>query len=352
MAEPKKLPSGSWRVRVFLGKDKNGKKIYKSVTASSKKEARIEADRLELSFNSSCVDYNNLTLEQAYDMYIDNKSSVLSPSTIAGYKKCKRNYFKELMPFKLSKLTTVMIQNSVNALAAAHSSKTVRNAHGLLSAVLKTYYPNIQLNTTLPQRVKPSYTIPTTAEINKLLDIANDEIRIPILLASQGGLRRSEICALTLEDFNDFGVNVNKAAVYDDKNNVTVKTTKTVAGTRFVPLPKTVLEQVKTWKFFGITPNRLSHCYEKLLKKSDVPHFSFHKLRHYFASECHARGIPDKYVAEIGGWQTVEMLHDIYQHTLRDKKSVISAKIVEIFDSNFQNSFKDDTKDDTNKKQA
>ena len=84
-------------------------------------------------------------------------------------------------------------------------------------------------------------------------------------------------------------------------------------------------------------------------KKADIPLFSFHKLRHYFASELHARGIPDKYIAEVGGWETVEMLQRIYQHTLRDKQEEISQKIVNVFDSNFK---KCNTKCNTNKKQV
>lgn len=346
MAEPKKMPSGNWRVRVFLGKDKDGKKKYKSVTAPTKKEAKKAADRLELSLNSCYINYNDLTLGQAYDMYIESKSSVLSPSTIAGYKKCKRNYFKELMPFKLDKLTAVMIQNSVNALSAEHSPKTVRNAHGLLSAVLKTYYPSLILHTTLPQKIKPQYTIPTTEEINKLLELANDKIKVPIMLASQGSLRRSEICALTINDFNNFGVNINKAVVADSDGKFVVKTTKTEAGTRFVPLPRELIKECREWKYFGISPTTLSSAFNHLVSKANVPHFSFHKLRHYFASECHARGIPDQYIAEIGGWQSVDMLHQIYQHTLRDKTSTMSALVVDIFSNNFSS---DDTKDDTNK---
>ena len=349
MAEPKKLPSGSWRVRVFIGKDKDGKKKYKSVTAPTKKEAKKAADRLELSLNSCYINYNDLTLGQAYDMYIESKSSVLSPSTIAGYKKCKRNYFKELMSFKLDKLTAVMIQNSVNALSAEHSPKTVRNAHGLLSAVLKTYYPSLILHTTLPQKIKPQYTIPTTEEINKLLELANDKIKVPIMLASQGSLRRSEICALTINDFNNFGVNINKAVVADSDGKFVVKTTKTEAGTRFVPLPRELIKECREWKYFGISPTTLSSAFNHLVSKANVPHFSFHKLRHYFASECHARGIPDQYIAEIGGWQSVDMLHQIYQHTLRDKTSTMSALVVDIFSNNFSS---DDTKDDTKRKKA
>ncbi len=36
----KKLPSGHWRVRVEVGRDENGKRIWKSFTSPSKKKAR------------------------------------------------------------------------------------------------------------------------------------------------------------------------------------------------------------------------------------------------------------------------------------------------------------------------
>lgn len=352
MAEPVKLPSGNWRIQVFLGRDKNGKRKFKSVTAPTKREVKRKADQLELSLSKLNVDFNDMTLEQAYDMYIKSKSDVLSPATIAGYERSKRNHFQELMPFKLSKLNQIMIQNAVNSLSATHSPKTVRNAHGLLSAVLKVYYPNLQLHTTLPQKVKPKYIIPTTAEINMLLDIANDKVRVPILLASQGGLRRSEICALTIDDFTNFGVYINKAAVKNKDNITVIKTTKTEAGTRFVPLPQAVIAEARKWKYFGIKPSTLSSAYERLLEKADVPRFSFHKLRHYYASELHAQGIPDQYIAQYGGWATVDMLHKIYQHTMRDKTDAIAEKILNVFNTNFQSAEKVNTKVNTHKKKA
>ena len=42
----RKLPSGSWRARLFLGEDENGKKHYKSFTAATKREA----ERLALNY--------------------------------------------------------------------------------------------------------------------------------------------------------------------------------------------------------------------------------------------------------------------------------------------------------------
>ena len=280
--------------------------------------------------------YDDMTLEEAYERYLKMKSSILSPSTIAGYERSKRNHFQMLMHVKLSKLNQNMITVAINELAADHSPKTVRNAHGLLSAVLKTYRPQLQLNTTLPQRVKPKFVIPSTDDIKIILEHANDIIRVPVLLASQGSLRRSEICALTLDDFTDFGVNITKAAVEDENNNVVVKTTKTEAGTRFVPLSKEVLQECREWKYFGIEPARLTNEYKKLIRISGVEPFSFHKLRHYFASFCHESGIPDKQIARIGGWSDVSVLQRIYEHALKENQSKAEQKVISIFSSAFQ----------------
>ena len=48
MPKPQKMPSGNWRVRVYDYTDKDGKKHYKSFTASSKKEAMFLASEYTL----------------------------------------------------------------------------------------------------------------------------------------------------------------------------------------------------------------------------------------------------------------------------------------------------------------
>lgn len=334
MPKAKQLKSGNWRVRVYEYTDGNGKEHYKSITASTKKEAEYEASLYALNHENK-NNFDDLTLKEAYERYIASKSSVLSPSTIVGYEFLKNRYFQEIMPIKLSKINSKIIQMAVNELSINHSPKTVRNAHGLLHSVLKTYCPTLEINTTLPQKIKPQYTIPTVEDINKLLTAANDKIRVPILLASQGGLRRSEICALCPDDITDYGVKINKAAIVDKNKEVVIKTTKTLAGTRYVPLSQELIAEVKSWQYYGCNPRTLSTWYDRLCQKVDVPKFSFHKLRHYFASELHANGIPDQYIAEIGGWENVAVLQNIYQHTLRDKEEAIAQNVTNIFTNNF-----------------
>lgn len=85
MAKAKQLPSGSWRVQVYLGEDENGKPIRKSFTASTKKEAEFKALNYQMHNKEMRQNPSNLTLSEAIDRYIESKENILSPSTIRGY---------------------------------------------------------------------------------------------------------------------------------------------------------------------------------------------------------------------------------------------------------------------------
>lgn len=331
-----KLPSGSYRVRVLDYVDQNKKRHFKSFTAPTAKEAEFKAKEFEINNKKTAQrnPYSEITLQQAYQRYIDSKSAILSPSTIVGYKRYMKNNFKSLMDIKLKNLNQEIIQIAVNEMAVTHSPKSVRNAYGLLSAVLSIYFPSLKPNIRLPQKVAPEYIIPTTSDINKLLSEANNFIRVPIILAAFGSLRRSEVCALTVNDIFDNGILVNKAAVYDENRNIVIKAPKTSSSRRFVPISSEMIAEIRDWKYFNCTPATIDAAFKKLIIKCDVPKFSFHKLRHYFASELHAQGLPDKEIARIGGWETLDTLHNIYQHSMRDKQEEFNNKVITIFSNN------------------
>jgi hypothetical protein len=73
MATPKKLPSGNWRVQVFVGYDENGKRIKKSFTAPTKKEASYLASDFIINKKKKATDK---TLLEAIDEYLELKSNV------------------------------------------------------------------------------------------------------------------------------------------------------------------------------------------------------------------------------------------------------------------------------------
>lgn len=342
MAKPKKLPSGNWRVRVYDYTDRENKKHYKSFTASSKKEVMMLAN--EYIVTRGTETYEDMSLAEACRRYIDSRDVTLSPATIKGYESYLKNDFKKLMKYKLSKITQEDIQIAVNELAGKNARKTIKNKYDFISATLGVYRPQLKLRIKLPnpkvKEQKDIKVIPTSDQVNILLEHADEKIRVPILLASSGSLRRAEICALMPDDITDTGIYINKDKVIDKDNNVIIKTPKTKAGIRFVPLHPDIIKEVREWKYFDCSLDQIEKWFHKVCKATGI-NTTLHKLRHYFASECHAKGIPDKYIAEVGGWDDVTVLQKIYQHTLSNKSKEMNDKIVSLFNDNIT---KDDTK--------
>lgn len=187
----------------------------------------------------------SLTFGEAFDNYIKNRESVLTVSTIREYKRTKRVDLAEFDHVRLEDITQERIQEFINRKARDKSPKTVRNIHGLITAVLKTYLPSFAIHTTLPQKVPPTLYIPTDEDIRTLLEHIDDEdMMIAVLLAAFDPLRRSEICDLEDTDFNGNIAHIQRAVVLDENKQWVDKTTKSVAGNRYVPLPGFVMDRI------------------------------------------------------------------------------------------------------------
>lgn len=335
MANAKKLPSGSWRALVYIGKDASGKRQYKSFTAPTKREAEYLA--AEFTQKRKAPVSADMRLTEAYAKYIEIKSNTLSPATVREYKHAAQRDFPELMQLKLSQITQERVQSAVNVAAASHSPKSIRNAHGLLSAVLRMYAPDIRLNTRLPQAKRSEIYVPTEADIEHLIrSIAGTELLKAVLLAAFGSLRRSECCALTADDINGNIVSVNKALVWNDDHEWVIKPPKSKAGYRDVTMPDFVIRQLVPAegqsRIVNLVPTTVTNFFSNALKRAGMPHFRFHDLRHYQASILHAMGVPDKYIMERGGWKTDSTLKNIYQHTMSDKRKEIEDEICKRFE--------------------
>ena len=191
-----KLPSGSWYVNVMV----KGKRL--SITAPTKREAENEAAAIKS--GAKAMSHAPLSVTQALDRYIDSKSAVLSPATIAGYRRIQKNLLEPIAGYPLSNLTQEQVQRWVNQLAKqGKKPKTVSNAHGLLSAVIGAYRPEMVLRTTLPQKVKTEIAIPTEAELSAIFDAAKGtKYELPIMLAVWLGSRNSPWTGLPRPPFS------------------------------------------------------------------------------------------------------------------------------------------------------
>lgn len=166
----------------------NGSKKF---TADTRKKAEYNAT-MYLSQKDTSRKYG-LTFEQALKKYIVSRESVLSAGTIREYKRSLKADFDLLKPVLIDEITQDMIQNVINDKSKRCKPKTVRNLHGIISAVLKEFRPNFMLNTSLPQKIRPELYVPTDEDVKMLLkNCENKDMRIAIMLAAFGPLRRSE----------------------------------------------------------------------------------------------------------------------------------------------------------------
>lgn len=343
MATAKKLPSGSWRCQVYshteplVDKDnkpiidpKTGlqkqRRVYRSFTCDipgpkGKRECEhMAAEWAADKENATAV--QDITFGVALDQYIENRKAVLSPRTIMDYKRIRAHELQSLMPMKIALMTQEDIQEAINAEALRHSPKTVRNAHALISAVMRADRPSFALHTALPKKIRPNLFIPTDADIRQLLTVASGtEMELPILLAAFGPMRRGEISALTTDDIVDNTVHVRRNMVRTPEGGWIIKSPKSYAGDRYIDYPDFVSTKWKgiSGQITKLTPNNITDRFRGLLKRAGLPHFRFHDLRHYSASIQHALGIPDSYIMQRGGWTSDTTLKNVYRHTLSDQ---------------------------------
>jgi integrase len=333
MAKAKKLPSGNWRVNLYIGKE-NGKRVYKSFTSPTRAEAEYEASKYRAGVKERSIPLN-MSLGEAMDKYIEMKSNVLSPTTIREYKRCRNNDFKSIINEKLSNITQELIQISINELAAGHSPKLVRNAHGFLSAVFKVYNPYFILNTTLPQKKNNEIQIPSESEVTKMLIYVKDTVmEIPLYLAAVCGLRRSDICGLKWDCINlkKQTIRIKQARVKGEKNQVFDKGTKSRAGERTIRIYPFVIdvlskEKNKDGYVTSLSGDAIYDRYDDILRNLNIQHYRFHDLRHYVASVMLSLNIPKKYIADYLGHETENMIDRVYGHIMKEKKSEVEDQL-------------------------
>lgn len=264
--------------------------------------------------------HDSLTFKAAGEKYIENKRNVLSPSTIRDYVTIMRQIPDTFLEKNIYDITAFDVQAEINRLAQKCGPKTVRNHHGFISAVLSVFYPDLKLHTTLPQKVKNEPYIPSDEDVRRILEyVKSTEYEIPIMLACYE-MRRSEICALTLEDLDGDIIHINKAKVLNENKEWIVKTTKTTASTRDIVIPPKIADKIREQGYiFKGHPGQITKYLHTAQTQLNIPPFTLHKLRHYFASKMSAMNVPEEDIMRFGGWETDYVMKGVYRHAMEDK---------------------------------
>ena len=336
MAKAKKFPSGQWRTLVYDYTDENGKRHYESFTAETKRESEYLAAEFAQNKDKR-QKAAAMSLGEAMDNYISSKSNILSPSTIKEYKRMREKYYSELISIPVKKLSQDAIQLWVNRFSPKYSPKTVRNAYGLIEAVLKIYNPGFSLYVSLPQKIKPALYVPSDGDIKALLDyftVKDKDMELAVYLAAFGTLRRSEICALEATDIYKDTLHICKAMVITPNLEWTIKTTKTESSDRYVKMPDFVIQKLPDHgRIVNLNPSQITMRFNRAFQKLNIPSFRFHDLRHYAASIMHAIGVPDQYIMARGGWSSDRTLKSIYRGTIEDYQQQFTDRMLNHFNA-------------------
>lgn len=319
------LPSGSYRVQLYIGKDESGKRIYKSFTDPDP-DVAIMAAR---DYKENKDKPETITVGKAVERYIESKENVLSPSTIEGYRNIHKNRIESVKNIDAAEFDARSAQMFVNELSRDLSPKTVRNVWGLVSSAIYAYHPDRRYNITLPAKRKQTREMPEAKDV--IAAIKGTDIELPALLAMWLSLRMSEVRGLKYKDITRNVLTVRRAVLLLHGGDVVREQTKTYSSTRRITLPPYLVRLIGKGDpdefIVKMAKNTIYGKFTSCIEAAGLPHMRFHDLRHLNASIMLQLGIPEKYAMERGGWTTNSTLQNVYQHTFSAERSAVDDKV-------------------------
>lgn len=325
----KRLPSGSWFCRVRV----DGRDI--SITRDTEREAVAEAMAVKAGIKKEKSHPQSITLRTAYERYIEMKDGVLSPSTIAGYKRLKKNTFQNIMDLRLDQLTREKIQREISAMSKqGKSPKYIANASGLLSSVLSVFYEDFVYKVSLPAKQKQTQRALTDGEIEAIFDACRGtSVELPVLMALWMGMRLSEIRGAKYEDINGDKLHICRAIVETD-TIPTEKPPKTFSGDRYVNIPPYIKTLIGAGNGYivPLTGAQIYKRFQTILKQNNIEPCRFHDLRHANAAVMIRLGIDSKYAQERNGWKSDYMYKQVYGYAMSDKLDENAQAINQYFE--------------------
>lgn len=321
--KPRKLPSGSWFIRVTV----DGK-VY-SITKPTKAEAQAAAMKIKLGEKMPAAD---VTVGDAIERYISERENILSPSTVRGYRIIQRNRFQSVQHMKVGSVKNW--QKIINDEAKICAPKTLKNSWLFLVSVLKQQGADPG-KVTLPAVPKSTHPFLDYEQVKVFMAaIEGMEIEIPCLLALHG-FRCSEMLPMTAKSKVGNLLVMNGTMVPDQNNNFVFKeTAKNETSSRSVPImiPRLAeLIEATSGPLVTMHPNALRKAINRTCEKNGLPEIGIHGLRHSFASLCYHLGLSEMQTMELGGWKDASTMRKIYTHLAQQDKNRSVEKLTEFF---------------------
>ena len=287
-----------------------------------------------------------VTFEEIADEWLEIKEMEIKRTTYSNYVYIMRKYlFPTYKNLTLKELEKYDYKNFTNNLSKNLSPKTTRDILCVLKSILhfikRRYGAKIDLEKIKGPRLdnKP-VVILNDEEIKKMEKYClkqNNLKSIGVIMALNTGLRIGEVCGLKWKriDLDKKEIYIKRVLerVYVDKNlsktKLIMEEPKTKSSVRKIPISNKLYEILKPLKnkyenedFFltgknkGIEPNSYEDVFKDYLKEIKLKQtYTFHILRHTFATKCLEKGMDIKSLSEILGHSNVEMTLNRYVHS-------------------------------------
>lgn len=360
---------GRWEVRITLGTDfSTGEPKRISKYAATHEDAVKLLHELSFLRDTSPKNFQTITLGEWLDLCLSvYMKHSLKQSTYLSYESYIRVHFKPALgAIPLQDLTPRLLQQYYNYKAETGlSPKTIINLnlflHKALSYAVSEGYiqTNPAASINLSRGQKPQTEILTRDEQIRLMQGSyQHRYGVFIRLVLFTGLRIGELLGTRWEDI-DFhsGIlhvrrtlnrlnKVKKSIIPGEaKTEIVIQTPKSQNSIRSIPLLPSIIADLQNWRSVQqqdralagdayresgfivtnelggfIEPRTFKDYYNQILELSGLRHFTFHALRHTFASRAMEQGMDPKTLSIILGHYSVSFTLDTYAHVLDDHK--------------------------------
>ena len=345
-----------WLVRIYLGRDETGKRIYLNKTIHGPRKAAQAwlNQRLTERDAGIAVKPAQQTLNEYLDRWLETAvKPKVRPKTWMGYRSLLHNHIRpalgarplaKIKPLEVQQAFHDMIDRGLSARTIEYTRMVLRQAFKqAIQWRLLTFNPcdGVQI----PRRQRREMQALSPEQARRFLVVARGT-RYGMLfeLAITTGLRPSEYLALKWEDidFERGTLSVVRSLDAMPGGGYRLEETKTRNSRRVVKLLPGVLrallehrqaqqrlreEAGERWNEQGFVftnaeggpldgHNLSSRHLRRILKEAGLPQIRLYDLRHTAATLALSAGVPVKVVSEMLGHSSVALTLDVYSHVL------------------------------------
>lgn len=355
-----KRKDGRWEGRYIKGRQKNGKIHYgyiygykysevKHQLILKKYEKQTNHSKNILSYEGRLSDWSNYWLEA----FVRPK---VKSSTYASYKnKMNVHVLSEIGTIKLQKLTQMDIDCMLKKMDETLKASSIRSIISVLknclskAVSLKLLSENPCIGLELPKtRRKTVHALSIKDQAKLVKEINSSQKFFSIMLALQTGLRIGEICGLKWEDidFENNTLDVNRTVLriqIEDtsgrKTEIVEVTPKSNKSQRKIPITNSLrkellaLQKISTCDYVisnknkALEPRTIAYRFQIIRKKIGLEQFSFHSLRHTFATRCLEAGGNIATISSLLGHSSIKMTLDCYTNSFFTEERQLVEKL-------------------------